>query len=135
MTGTIHHIELYVKDLSVSRKFWEWFLDRLGYSVYQEWNAGFSMRMGTTYLVFVQAEEKYLEVSYHRCRPGLNHLAFTADSIPEIEAIKSELTERNIPLLYEDRYPYAGGKGYYALFFEDPDRMKVELVYTPNRSS
>ncbi|MFW5781866.1 MAG: hypothetical protein ACOCWO_01085 [Candidatus Muiribacteriaceae bacterium] len=26
------------------------------------------------------------------------------------------------------RYPYAGGKGYYALYFEDPMRMKVEVV-------
>lgn len=29
---------------------------------------------------------------------------------------------------YEDRHPYAGGPDYYAVFFEDPDRMKVEIV-------
>lgn len=31
-------------------------------------------------------------------------------------------------LLYEDRYPYAGGPGYYAMYGEDPDRIKVEVV-------
>jgi len=30
-------------------------------------------------------------------------------------------------LLYEDRHPYAAGEQSYALFFEDPMRMKVEL--------
>ncbi len=39
-----------------------------------------------------------------------------------------KLRRRKITILYEDRHPYAGGKGYYAVFFEDPDRMKVELI-------
>ena len=30
--------------------------------------------------------------------------------------------------LYESEYPYAGGPGYYALYGEDPDRIKVEVV-------
>jgi hypothetical protein len=30
--------------------------------------------------------------------------------------------------LYDDRYPYAGGPGYYAVYCEDPDRIKVEVV-------
>ena len=29
-------------------------------------------------------------------------------------------------LLYEDRHPYAGG--YYALYCEDPEGIKVEVV-------
>lgn len=30
--------------------------------------------------------------------------------------------------LYRELYPYAGGKKHYALFFEDPDRIKLEIV-------
>jgi catechol 2,3-dioxygenase-like lactoylglutathione lyase family enzyme len=33
-------------------------------------------------------------------------------------------------ILYQDRHPHAGGENYYAVFFEDPDRIKVELVAT-----
>ena len=35
---------------------------------------------------------------------------------------------KNTTILYEDKHPFAGGKDYYAVFFEDPDRMKIELV-------
>ena len=32
-------------------------------------------------------------------------------------------------MLYDDPYPFAtGGNDYYALFLEDPDRIKVEFV-------
>ena len=29
---------------------------------------------------------------------------------------------------YSDRFPYAGGDDNYTLFFEDPDRIKVEVA-------
>jgi uncharacterized protein len=32
-----------------------------------------------------------------------------------------------VHILYEDRHPHAGGPDCYAVYFEDPDRMKVEL--------
>jgi hypothetical protein len=33
-----------------------------------------------------------------------------------------------VKILYEDRHPYAGGPDHYAVFFEDPMRMKAEVV-------
>lgn len=38
------------------------------------------------------------------------------------------LKERGVHILYQDKHPFAGGDNYYAVFFEDPDRIKVELV-------
>ncbi len=29
---------------------------------------------------------------------------------------------------FNDRYPYAGGSDHYALYLEDPDGIKIELV-------
>lgn len=128
MQGMLHHVELYVRDLAKSRQFWSWLLERLGYSLFQEWDAGFSYLLCKTYIVFVQAEERFLDIPYHRCRAGLNHLAFHADSREAIDEITVELRSRGICILYEDRHPYAGGDNYYAVFFEDPDRMKVEIA-------
>ncbi|WJY27317.1 VOC family protein [Sporosarcina trichiuri] len=126
--GMLHHIELYVSDLTRSVEFWGWFLEELGYELYQEWDAGRSWRLGGTYLVFVQAEDRYLDVPYHRKRVGLNHLAFWADSRAHVDALTNQLRERGVPILYESAHPYAGGNSHYAVYFEDPDRMKVELV-------
>jgi len=128
MQGMLHHVEIYVGDLEVSKEFWGWLLARLGYREYQAWDSGISYLLGETYIVFVQTEERFLDIPYHRCRSGLNHLAFHADSREFIDAITAELEARGVCILYEDRHPYAGGEGYYAVFFEDPDRMKVEIV-------
>ena len=114
--------------LKKKREFWEWLLKELGYKLFQEWEEGFSMILDETYIVFVKAEQRFCDVLYHRCRPGLNHLAFYSDSRDFIENIEKKLRKRNVKILYEDKHPYAGGKGYYAIYFEDPERMKVEIV-------
>jgi catechol 2,3-dioxygenase-like lactoylglutathione lyase family enzyme len=127
-TGLLHHVEIYVSDLKRSNEFWGWFLGRLGYEKVAEWLEGVSYELGDTYLVFVQAEKKHLDVPYHRCRVGLNHLAFHARSRRHVDEMTEELKRRGARVLYGDRHPYAGGPDYYAVFFEDPDRVKVELV-------
>ena len=83
-------------------------------------------------MVFVQVEQKHQEPTYHRCKVGLNDLAFHAKSREHVDSITTDLRQRNIPILYEDLRPYAGGEHYYAVFFEDPDRMKVESVTPQN---
>ena len=126
--GSLHHVELYVSDLQRSTLFWGWLLEDFGYEPFQEWEGGRSWRSGETYLVFVQVEERFREIPYHRCEAGLNHLAFHAASREEVDRLTAELESRGVPILYRDRHPHAGGPESYAVFFEDPDRMKVEVV-------
>ncbi|MEN0650447.1 VOC family protein [Caldifermentibacillus hisashii] len=126
--GLLHHVEINVADLNRSIAFWGWFLEELGYTPFQEWENGKSWKLADTYLVFVQTEERFLDVPYHRSRVGLNHLAFYAESREYVDNITRKLKEKGIKILYEDRHPFAGGKEHYAAFFEDPDRIKVELV-------
>jgi len=129
--GQLHHVELYVSDLERSLAFWGWFLGELGYEIYQLWDDGISWKLEQTYLVLVQTAERYQSPPYHRCRTGLNHLAFHAHSREQVDLISAELERRGIPILYRDRHPFAGGPDHYAVFFEDPDRIKVELVAPP----
>ena len=126
--GRIHHIEIYVSDLKKSMDFWGWFLEDLGYVLFQKWEQGQSYKLEDSYLVFVQTEERFMEIPYHRCGVGLNHLAFHASSREEVDEMTEKLIAKGIHILYTDRHPYAGGEDYYAVFFEDPDRMKVEFV-------
>ncbi len=128
MRGQLHHVEVNVSSLGKSRRFWSWFLGRLGYRQYQEWKGGFSWKLGRTYIVFVQTRRKYLKTRYHRSATGLNHLAFHALSRKEVDLVTEELRARGTKVLYEDNHPFAGGRNHYAVFFEDPDRIKVEFV-------
>jgi catechol 2,3-dioxygenase-like lactoylglutathione lyase family enzyme len=124
----LHHVELYVGDLERSLRFWTPLLTKLGYQEYQRWSEGVSYIHGDTYLCFVQAPSEHLAAGYHRKRIGLNHLAFQATSRTQVDELAAWVKSEGITLLYEDAHPYAGGPDYYALYCEDPDRIKVEVV-------
>ena len=129
MNGIIHHIEIYVSDLKKTILFWEWLLTKkFTYEIFQKWDSGISFKFEDSYIVFVQTEDKYAGNSYNRKNTGLNHLAFHCSSKEFVDTLTKELKEKNINILYADKHPYAGGENYYAVFFEDPDRIKVEVV-------
>lgn len=127
-TGALHHVELYVSSLEASRRFWEPLLRALAHEPYQSWAEGFSFRLGATYLVFVQAAAPHLQAGYHRRRVGLNHVAFHAASPEQVAELTRWVRASGYRLLYEDRHPLAGGPRHHALYCEDPDGIKVEIV-------
>ncbi|MGM0523710.1 MAG: VOC family protein, partial [Bacillota bacterium] len=51
-----------------------------------------------------------------------------ACSREQVDEITKMLENKGVTILYQDQHPYAGGKMHYAAYFEDPDRIKVELV-------
>ena len=111
------HIEIYVSDLENSFKFYSWLLPKFGFKVFQEWDEGFSYRKNDFYIVFIQTKGQYLPSTYHRCHVGLNHLAFHCDKIETIDHIHQYCLDNHLALLYEENYPYAAGKEFYAVFF------------------
>jgi catechol 2,3-dioxygenase-like lactoylglutathione lyase family enzyme len=121
-------VESYVSDLGRSVAFWGWLLDRLGWTPFQAWEGGRSWIRGDTYLVLVQAPADTRAAGFDRRRVGLNHLAFHAASPSDVDALTAELRARGVRILYEDRHPHAGGPGSHAVFFEDPDGLKVEFA-------
>lgn len=125
----LHHVELYVGDLERSVAFWTPFMALLGYEA-ERWSGGMNYVRGPedTYFCLLAAEPEHGAVGYHRKRVGLNHLAFRADSRARVDEIADWVRANGHVLLYADRHPFAGGPDYYALFCEDPDRIKLEVV-------
>jgi hypothetical protein len=70
-------------------------------------------------------------MGFHRKHPGLNHIAFQAVSSKDVDQVAGFLQRQNIPILYSPRNFDEDGL-YYALFFEDPFRLKLEVVYSPD---
>jgi catechol 2,3-dioxygenase-like lactoylglutathione lyase family enzyme len=124
----LHHVEINVHDLKRTKTFYGWLMAELGFNPFQEWDEGISYKNGSAYLVFTQTETKYKEFSFHRKHTGLNHLAFWAKSRAHVEHLRVQLNKNKVPFLYDNNYPFAGGEGHFALFFEDPDRIKIEIV-------
>lgn len=124
--GSLHHLELYVRDLERAHGFWGWLLGELGYVPRQEWDEGCSYHLGSASIVLVQAPEGARALD--RRDVGVNHVAFHAGPRDEVDRLAAALVDRGGRLLYADRHPFAGGDDHYAAFCEDPDGLKVELV-------
>lgn len=130
----LHHVELYVSDLERSAAFWTPLMKMLGHEE-KRWSGGvnYVQDESLAYLCLLPVPREHLAAGYHRKRIGLNHLAFRGESRAQVDRIAGWIKDNGHSLLYEDRHPYAGGPGYYAVFFEDPDRIKLEVV-APNEA-
>lgn len=126
----LSHIELNVSDYAKSIRFYDQVLIPLGWKrlVCQKTHTVFSD--GQMKIVLGPVEEKYRTPEFHRKRVGLNHLAFYAPTQAFVdEYVKTILKPKNIKCLYENHSK--GDETYYSIFFEDPDRLKIEVVYSP----
>jgi catechol 2,3-dioxygenase-like lactoylglutathione lyase family enzyme len=127
VTGTLHHVEVWVPDLGRAVDSWGWLLGRLGYREYQHWPAGRSWRLGGTYLVVEQSPD-LAPGGHDRRRAGLNHLAFHLADRGLVDALVAEAPGHGWGLLFADRHPHAGGAQHYAAYLENADGFEVELV-------
>ena len=124
----LHHTELYVSNLERSTRFWTPFMIKLGYEA-RRWSGGMNYVAETgPYVCLLEVSAEHLSAGYHRKRVGLNHLAFRATSREHVDEIRVWVRASGYTLLYDDKYPYATAPDYYALFCEDPDRIKLEVV-------
>ena len=126
------HLDYNVADLRRAREFYDPLAAALGLTVTDGGGNHVLYGNDSFKLCLVQAEPDYLAAGFHRKRPGLNHLAFSVDSREEVDRFYREyLVPRGIPALYEGPGQYAALIEYYAVFFEDPYRLKLEIVYAP----
>jgi catechol-2,3-dioxygenase len=126
-TGMVHHIEIWVADLGRSIVSWQWLLEALGYTLYQDWDDGRSWRLGATYLVLERSPALTAD-RHDRRRPGLNHLAFHVEGRARLDALVEQASAYGWTLMFPDRHPYAGGEHHYAAYLENADGFEVELV-------
>ncbi|MCL5003650.1 MAG: VOC family protein [Patescibacteria group bacterium] len=134
METSISHLYLYVTNPEVSYKFYKPLLELLGYSeCFNKRNWGFAFVNKDTSIWFEQAPKDHINDGYHRRRVGLNHIAFKVRSKEEVDNFYREfLKPNNIGVLYETPKPFPQySKDYYAVFFEDPEKMKLEIVSHP----
>jgi catechol 2,3-dioxygenase-like lactoylglutathione lyase family enzyme len=131
MASVLDHLDLNVSDLERSRSFYGPLLEHLGYAPFQEGSGwcSFIDPAGLFYLVLVQAPIAHMQAGFHRKRIGVNHLAFSAPSRAAVDDFHSLLLANRIAALYGA--PMEMGERY-AVFFEDPDRLKIEVVFRPD---
>jgi len=133
--GAIHHIDLNVTDLAASEAVYGPVLEFLGYTQVKnsdghEWDLRGQEGRGAS-IGLRACDPAEAAHRHHRYAPGLHHLAWRAESRGDVDRLHDLLIERGITVLDAPaHYPEYSGD-YYAVFFEDPDGMKLELVFAP----
>lgn len=130
----LHHLDLNVSDLQVSDQFYGRLLTQLNYQRGETGEGWSSWLLGDFYLTLVQVEEDYLSRGFHRKGIGVNHLAFPMFSRDAVDRLWQWSETQEISVLYGG--PLEMGTDAdpnYALFLEDPDRLKLEFVYRSNQ--
>ena len=135
MKAALYHVQINVRDANVSLPFYKSLLGYLEYRVIHEETgvAGFSD--GTTDLWLTATDANHAGFGFHRKRAGINHVAFRVGCRADVDRFRDEfLIPRRMPALYGTPREFPEYRpGYYAVFFEDPDRLKLEVVHVPQR--
>jgi catechol 2,3-dioxygenase-like lactoylglutathione lyase family enzyme len=126
VSGRFHHMDIYVSDLARTVAFWGALLESLGWRAKADRPTVKSWADGATELFFVQTEPDFVAQGYHRKRVGLNHLALSVAARSDLDALRKLVTDRGARLLYGGEIEETATQ--HRLFFEDPDRIKVEVL-------
>jgi len=127
--GALHHVELWVPDVTRAEATIGWLLRELGWVEHQRWPAGVSWKLGATYVV-VERSPAMGAGPHERLRPGLNHLALHVTGREAVDEVTRKALGNGWSLLFADRHPHAGGPDHYAAYLENADGFEVELVAT-----
>jgi catechol 2,3-dioxygenase-like lactoylglutathione lyase family enzyme len=129
----IHHIDLVVSSVERSLPFYRELLGPLGWHRLSEVEG----ERGETiwYLEGAACSIGLREAQTHedgvdRYRVGLHHLAIEAHSRAAVDDRAAWLRE-NGALLESEPQEYTYSPGYYAVFFYDPDGIKLEILHVP----
>jgi catechol 2,3-dioxygenase-like lactoylglutathione lyase family enzyme len=135
LRGTLHHIDLTVSDLAAAKRVYGPVLTFLGYRPVKddergcEWDLVDEGRGAS--LGLLPADPALKDYAHRRYAPGLHHLSWRAATRADVDALHDLLVEHGIKVLDPPAaYPQYSGD-YYAVFFEDPDGMKLELAHAP----
>jgi glyoxylase I family protein len=137
MRGAVHHIDLSVTDPRRARPFWDAVLGHMGYRVSTEYDhGGYDFDIGTRGAAFASIGIRPVSGAnaaraHDRYSAGLHHLAWNAASRGDVDALFALLGKIGATILDAPKHYPEYSEDYYAVFFADPDGMKLEYCYVP----
>jgi catechol 2,3-dioxygenase-like lactoylglutathione lyase family enzyme len=119
----IDHLVVSVGDFETSKAFYAPLMEFLGFGVEAEYEGMMGWANGKTLFWISQADAEGKKHEYRKGDIGFHHYAFRLRSRKDVDALQAYLEEQGAKIVdpageyYDD---------YYAVFFLDPDGMKLE---------
>ncbi len=129
-TAPLGHMQFNVRGENLP--FYRDLLTFLGWDLIGEWPGMIGLGSLGGQSVWFSGQVK--EVANDYDGPGLNHLAFAAASVADVDEAVAWLQARGVAALFETprhRPEFSADEQstYYQVMFETPDRILVEIVY------
>ena len=135
MTSRLYHVQINVSSAANALPFYRDLFRYLEWRTIHDEGGIAAFSDGGMNIWLIPTDARFVENGFHRKRTGLNHLAFRVDRREGVTRFRDEfMAPRGIAPLYDTprEFPeYA--PGYYAVFFEDADRIKLEVAHVPPR--
>ena len=119
----IDHLVISVGDFAKSKSFYAPLMEFLGFDVEAEYEGMMGWANGKTLFWIAAADAEGRKHKYRKGDIGFHHYAFRLRSRKDVDALQAYLDEQGTKIVdpageyYDD---------YYAVFFLDPDGMKLE---------
>jgi len=130
----IDHLVLSVGDFSRSKAFYDKVLGFLGFKRKYDYADMAGWSNGKTLFWIAAADAPGKKRKYRKGDIGFHHYAFELSSRDDVDALGAFLQENGMTVLDPPGEYY--GRNYYAVYFADPDGMKLEgMIWGPARKS
>jgi catechol 2,3-dioxygenase-like lactoylglutathione lyase family enzyme len=127
----IDHLVLSVGDFKRSRAFYDAVLGFLGFKRKYDFQDMAGWSNGKTLFWIAAADEPGRKRKHRKGDIGFHHYAFELSSRKDVDALGAFLDEHGMTVV-DPPDSYNGDENYYAVFFTDPDGMKLEaMIWAP----
>jgi catechol 2,3-dioxygenase-like lactoylglutathione lyase family enzyme len=125
----IEHIVLRVGDLERSKKFYDALLTFLGFELEWEFDRTAGWNNGDTMVWISEADAQGKKRKFRLGDIGFHHYAFEFGKRAHVDELYDFLKKNKVKVVDPPAEYPSYGEGYYAVYFLDPDGMKLEGVY------
>ena len=138
MPSGVHHLDLVVSSIERSLPFYRDLLGPLGYAgiseVEGERGETIYYLWGPATAIGLREAQTWRATPFDRYEVGLHHLAIDAVSRAAVDE-RAEWLRAHGAEIESGPKEYAYQLGYYAVFFYDPDGIKLEIVHVPRHAA
>lgn len=128
----IAHIQLSVRDMSVSTPFYAALLKAMGLTPVIEDQTFYYCVGAKTGVAITPVATEHSKSTFQQGAVGLHHVCFRARSREDVDALYNvalQLSAKIVRAPQESNF----APGYYSTLFEDPDGIRLEVNFVPGK--
>lgn len=125
----IDHLAIRVSDLERSKRFYGQVLGFMGFEIEWAFDRVVGWNNGETLFWITEADAQGRRHRHRTGDVGYHHYAFELAAREDVDALHAFLVEQGVTIVDAPADYPDYGEGYYAVFFLDPDGLKLEAMF------